>query len=994
MAAQRSRWLFLPLALVLVLYIRDLLGQTNARTGGGGGEVVEANIQVKIDMPGVPSFLESQLDSFTSSIAFDSNGEPIEGHLPSPVVASEPLIFDPPTLDFEEQSVGMPQLITVKVVNPSRTQNLHLNSISGESHVFHPSFFKSKVVKAGENEWTTFDVVFLPRTTGPVRDTLYIHTSHGTFDFKVQGAGVPNPFRMRPLLGAKIPLNATYSPLITMYNPFETTLQITEMYSSGGDLHLELLSGQLQGSKSLWEIRPYETKPIARANFFGRAAVNHTSFIRVKTSLEDSPSIVLPVEVEVSETSGLYLSRELLDFGILKSGETKSLPLFVLNSSPHTVHIKSISVVPENPSIVVEPTTTFLKPGSKYLKIASVTLTPTLGLSKEEQSGHLEILAEDDRRVEYRLQVPFDSTILQGTLAFEKSQTMFRVGKPPFEPLIRNVSLANHFSVPLVIYDIRLSSKAQEYFTVLDFHGPFTLPPTSEWHRPFALRFQPTSSECLFNTTLRLSTNASLFNIPFYCYDGRVMYTLNSTDNPNNEDVLDYGVLSESDSVTKHFFLVNPNPIRITIVSFLVSDSIPFTSVELLYIKPANMRVEGSEDKVQVIGKKQGAKGPFYVEPDMVAEFRVNITGPKKLGTFTGELLIHTSFDRILRVPVYYKTAVGSVKIVPDQNVFPPTFPYAIQKLALLAKSYYPQTLDIREVRVDPPDNRFYFITERTPNIPNLKPQALTELGTLVFDPLRGDEETIFLGTSDSWAVPRYSNQLDAKSDRKTFSKLWDAWSTLQDEGLTQFNFSYVVYTEIDTTVPVPTEASLVWPSLYPHKKELQFPETNIGNSSTLVVKLANPSRHPVIVQPVLLHYYPQPQKIVQLLFETGFIENLNFSLSESSFFLDPDAWGYDSSLTSHTLFPGTEKGDRERSEVEVRVKFLAHGSHLSSSLLILRNNLTGLEYVVLQGRGLEGKFSIDGVQPDTNPLLFQFNPSDLEPCSGTVCHSFSPSSQ
>ena len=57
---------------------------------------------------------------------------------------------------------------------------------------------------------------------------------------------------------------------------------------------------------------------------------------------------------------------------------------------------------------------------------------------------------------------------------------------------------------------------------VLDFHGPFTLPPTAEWHRPFALQFQATSSDCLFNTTLRLSTNASLFNIPLYCYDGRV----------------------------------------------------------------------------------------------------------------------------------------------------------------------------------------------------------------------------------------------------------------------------------------------------------------------------------------------------------------------------------------------------------------------------------------------------------------------------------------
>ena len=49
---------------------------------------------------------------------------------------------------------------------------------------------------------------------------------------------------------------------------------------------------------------------------------------------------------------------------------------------------------------------------------------------------------------------------------------------------------------------------------------------------------------------------------------------------------------------------------QITIVSFLVGDSIPFTTVELLQIQPADMSVNGAEDKVQVIGKKQGAKGP------------------------------------------------------------------------------------------------------------------------------------------------------------------------------------------------------------------------------------------------------------------------------------------------------------------------------------------------------------------------------------------------
>ena len=43
---------------------------------------------------------------------------------------------------------------------------------------------------------------------------------------QVQGVGVPNPFRLRSLLGARIPLNATYSPLISFYNPFDTALQV------------------------------------------------------------------------------------------------------------------------------------------------------------------------------------------------------------------------------------------------------------------------------------------------------------------------------------------------------------------------------------------------------------------------------------------------------------------------------------------------------------------------------------------------------------------------------------------------------------------------------------------------------------------------------------------------------------------------------------------------------------------------------------------------
>ena len=82
------------------------------------------------------------------------------------------------------RSVGMPRLEMVQLTNPSSSHVIHLNSISGDSPVFHASFFKSKVVKPGES--TTFDVVFLARAVGAVHNTLYIHTSMGTFDYRVR----------------------------------------------------------------------------------------------------------------------------------------------------------------------------------------------------------------------------------------------------------------------------------------------------------------------------------------------------------------------------------------------------------------------------------------------------------------------------------------------------------------------------------------------------------------------------------------------------------------------------------------------------------------------------------------------------------------------------------------------------------------------------------------------------------------------------------------
>lgn len=73
---------------------------------------------------------------------------------------------------------------------------------------------------------TSFDIVFLGREEGVVENTLYIHTSAGSFRFPVRATGMPNPYRLKPLVGVKMPINSSYSPLIEMHNPHSEPIQV------------------------------------------------------------------------------------------------------------------------------------------------------------------------------------------------------------------------------------------------------------------------------------------------------------------------------------------------------------------------------------------------------------------------------------------------------------------------------------------------------------------------------------------------------------------------------------------------------------------------------------------------------------------------------------------------------------------------------------------------------------------------------------------------
>ncbi len=88
----------------------------------------------------------------------------------------------------------------------------------------------------------------MARESDKAESVLYINTNKGIIKFTVKGIGVPNLFRLRPILNARIPLNSSYTSLLKLHNPYSFPLQVAEIYTSDDDLHVEMPSYLRYGS--------------------------------------------------------------------------------------------------------------------------------------------------------------------------------------------------------------------------------------------------------------------------------------------------------------------------------------------------------------------------------------------------------------------------------------------------------------------------------------------------------------------------------------------------------------------------------------------------------------------------------------------------------------------------------------------------------------------------------------------------------------------------
>uniref|UniRef100_A0A6Q2WTT3 Transmembrane protein 131 n=1 Tax=Esox lucius TaxID=8010 RepID=A0A6Q2WTT3_ESOLU len=899
-----------------------------------------------------------------------------------------PIRFEPAMLDFHEQPVGMPKMETVYLHNPS-SEEISLISISATTAHFHASFFQNRIIPPGGN--TSFDVVFLARGVGNVENTLFINTSHhGVFTYQVFGVGIPNPYRLRPFIGARVPVNSSFSPLINIHNPHSEPLQVVEMYSSGGDLHLELPTGQQGGTTKLWEIPPFETKGVMRASFSSRDADNHTAFIRIKTNAPDQDQfIILPVEVEVTSAPGIYSSTEMLDFGTLRSQDRpKQLNLHLLNSGSKDVPITVCLLAPTS-------TCPFLRVVLLCSHVHVNTVVFSVERAPFQFSGKITVKAKE--KTYSKLEIPYQAEVLEGYLGFDHTATLFHIRDSPVDPVDRAILLTNTFNFAIRVHNISLPQEAKTMFRVVNYSDPVLIP-AHETRYIFSLLFRPVRPSIHIDSNILLITNASKFHLPVRAYTG-VLEPLVLAPSLT-ENLVDFGVRSATDTSSIVLIVVNSNPIELEIKSWLVTgDSL---SVELLRTEKGNRTddvctcVASGDISIRMMSVPVCLQ--VILASGYYAAFRVTLVAKSLEGMYDGAVHITTDYE-ILTVPVKAVIAVGTLSSSPEHIILPQSFPGKIVHHTFSIQSSFTQRVRLQQIRSLTQDVRFYYKRLRS-NKDELEPSRKSKVANIYFDASLNCGDHCYVGLPfvlKSEARPHgLTLQEDIwDADVDLHQKLLRRWRELQERSGHEVEAVFEVNTDLQKNVQATITAKQAWPSLVNSSQPIIFPLTNTNSSSEEEVFLENPADVPVYVQVLPLALYPNPSVFAGKLahrsvccrFPLGKLSNINidtntleFQVHKNQSSVVKSSGGFVEGSTRPFVY-NLLLQPREVKSFSLR--FTPVSNHTVSSLVIVRNNLTVMDMIMVHGQGSRESLKVAGKPPGPGSFLrFKMTEALLKDCT------------
>uniref|UniRef100_A0AAQ5YMV2 Transmembrane protein 131 n=1 Tax=Amphiprion ocellaris TaxID=80972 RepID=A0AAQ5YMV2_AMPOC len=522
-------------------------------------------------------------------------------------------------------------------------------------------------------------------------------------------------------------------------------------------------------------------------------------------------------------------------------------------------------------------------------------------------------------------------------------------------------------------------------FQVQNFSTPIIIPP-HESRYMFSLLFRPVRPSIHIDSNILLITNASKFHLPVRAYTG----FLESLVLPPSlkENLLDFGVRSATDTSSIVFVVVNSNPIELEIKSWLVTgDSL---SMELLKTEKGNTTVALSRLR-DLQNTSASHHKTVILASGYYAAFRVTLVAKALEGTYDGAIHITTDYE-ILTISVKALIAVGTLNSSPKHIVLPSSFPGKVVHQSFSIQSSFTQKVRLQQIRSLTEDIRFYYKRLRN-NKDELEPRRKSKVANIYFDAGLQCGDHCYVGLpfvlkseSKPHGLALQEDIWDADVD--LHQKLLRRWQELKERAGHKIEAVFEVNTDLQKNVQAKITAHLTWPSLVNSSQRIMFPLTNTNSSSDEEVILQNPADVPVYVQVLPLALLPNPSVFSGKLADRlplGNLSNINIDTNTFEFQVhrnqvSPSSTGFVEGSTrpfvyNLLLLPGEVKS--------FSVRFTPVSNHSVSSLLIVRNNLTVIDTIVLHGRGTTESLKVAGKPPGQgSSLRFKMTETLLKDCT------------
>jgi len=360
----------------------------------------------------------------------------------------------------------------------------------------------------------------------------------------------------------------------------------------------------------------------------------------------------------------------------------------------------------------------------------------------------------------------------------------------------------------------------------------------------------------------------------------------------------------------------------------------------------------------------------------------------------TGFLIIKSEYE-IIKILVKARIEIGSMTFDPQHLELPPSFPGRTvgKTLKVLSTFTYPTKIE-SFFSTDP---HFYHrrISSKDTTVSNGENMRF---GKVQFDAghkCRKDNNCYCTLPSDTKIGRQWLSTLNLRKgvseiDVDLYTTLRTRWKQMLDDEGSKRNTTFQVKTSFHQIYNFTASSTLYWPQVA-DSKSYHFPPTLVGQYSQLEIKIQNPSDHFLIVQIMSLSYYSEPSVLLDSLNLTDMVHDNNsdaFQIQTLQEAMEHDMIWLRYSLRIHNNECISKKNckilflyPREVKSISITYNPLERGKH--SSIFLIRNNLTVVETVKLEGSSFVRELSIDSSISNTpsNYLQMHFTRDMLQDC-------------